>query len=164
MTPAVRSLRRDVVFPPRRAPYARMRSPASTPAGFFSAPLEPEEVARLTALVEARRLLRGEAPADALPVALVELGRLLAVPDAPGTAGVPAIPRFDADRGSVVARAFKRIANGIIEPFVRPQRHFHVAICATLDAQAAVLRALRAEHARTWAAIERMDERLERRG
>jgi hypothetical protein len=136
-----------------------MRSPASPPAGFFSAPFEPEEVARLNALVEERRALRGEPPADGLPVALVELGRLLDVPDAPGAAGLPAVPQFDASRGSVVVRALKRLANAVLEPFVRPQRHFHVAVRATLDAQAAALRALRAEHARTWAAIERLDER-----
>jgi hypothetical protein len=143
-----------------------MRSPASPPAGFFSAPFEPEEVARLHALVEARLALRGGPPADPLPVALVELGRVLEGLEAPGAAGVPAVPEFDTRRGSVVGRAFKRMANAALGPFVRPQRHFHVAVRATLDAQAAALRALRAEHARTWAAIERLDDRtagIERR-
>ena len=154
-------LHRDVVFPVSRAD-ACMRSPASPTAGFFSAPFEPEEVARLSALVEARRLARGEPPFDALPVALVELGRLLAVPDAPGAGGVPAVPRFDVARGSLVARVLKRAANAVLAPFARPQRHFHAAIRATLAQQAEALAALRAEHARTSAAIERLDDRAGR--
>jgi hypothetical protein len=131
------------------------------PAGFFSGPFEPAEMARLLALVEERRALRGGVESESVPVALVELGGFVATTpdDAPADVGVPTA-FFDVRRGGVVARAVKRLANVPLRVFGRPQRHFDRAVVELLESAAAMLRALRDDEARMRDAIERMDERL----